>query len=175
MNFRRRRCLTLTVAPPIPAIVSWPTDCQIRTCTSFNPGSAALIFLLTSSSSAQQLTLGVVGGTSITCGFKDATYTSPGGIAENGPKAGPLPFSLGNSRFSQNTNSRRRTLGGSSRTRPSIRLDGNFNCPMPSHYGVTAGAGLVWQTEISPADAMASKLATGTLRNQCDPMVAVSS
>ena len=37
---------------------------------------------------------------------------------------------------------------------PSFRLDGNFNGPTPSHYGITAGSGVetrLWKVKISPA------------------------
>ena len=51
-------------------------------------GSTALVLFLAAHASAQHLTFGVVGGTSITSDFETGTYISPGGIADNGPNAG---------------------------------------------------------------------------------------
>jgi hypothetical protein len=66
---------------------------------------------------------------------------------------------------------------------PSFRLDGNFNGPMPSHYGVTAGAGLeahYRKLKISPALRYTrwapprSPRGGGTFLNQVQPVVALS-
>ena len=66
---------------------------------------------------------------------------------------------------------------------PSFRLDGNFNGPMPSHYGVAAGAGVqarLGKLKISPAvrytgwGKARSPQGGGTFRNEVETLVGFS-